>query len=258
MTLSGKTSLRVLVADDERLSRYALRALLETLDDVVVVAECADGAAALDAIRRERPDLVFLDIEMPRLGGIDVVDRLDATGRPAVIFVTAYDEHAVRAFEVRAVDYVLKPFDERRLAEAVEHARTRLREHAAAEHVEDVLGRLEDQLAGTAETVRRLVVRDAGRAYFVATTDIDWIEAVDSHVHLHAGGVVHAVRARIGELEHRLDRSRFMRIHRSTIVNLDRVQHVEPYGGSDYQVVMRDGTRLRVSRSCRDRLLRDG
>jgi two-component system LytT family response regulator len=160
-----KMPLRVLVADDERLPRYALRALLEKLPGVAVVAECADGLAALEAIRRDGPDVAFLDIEMPKLDGLGVADRLGPASTPVVVFVTAYDEHAIRAFEVRAVDYVLKPFDERRLAAAIEHARTRLRERAAAERMDNALDRLDPQPSSSAGGVQRLLVRAAGRAY---------------------------------------------------------------------------------------------
>jgi two-component system, LytTR family, response regulator len=252
-------ALRVVIADDERLSRRALRAQLDRLGGVHVVAECADGHAALAAIEREEPDLIFLDIRMPHLSGFELLDQLEPGHRPAVIFVTAYDEHAIRAFEVRAVDYVLKPFDEPRLAAAVEHARVRLRERELSMHMESMLKSVGHAPAdsGGVQHARRLLVRQAGRSCFVATREIDWIEAEGNYVRLHVPENTHLLKTSLSELERRLDPSQFMRIHRSTIVNLDSVAHVEPYGGSDYQVVLRDGTKLRVSRSSRDRLLKD-
>ena len=252
--------MKVLIADDERLSRRALRAHLEELPGVRVVAECADGGTTLAAIEREEPDLVFLDIEMPRLSGFEVLARLPEP-RPGVVFVTAYDEHAIRAFEVRALDYLLKPFDRERVRRAVEHAVERRREHELSTRMEQLI----EQTAsgghagrgGGASAARRILVREARRSFFVATADIDWIEALGNDVRLHVGKAAHVVHAGLAEVERQLNPAEFMRIHRSTIVNLGRVRHVEPYGGSDYQVVLQDGTTLRVSRSCRDRLLRN-
>jgi two-component system, LytTR family, response regulator len=250
--------LRAIIADDERLSRQALRAQLEKRSDILVVAECADGMAALTAIEREEPDVVFLDIRMPHLDGFELLDRLDTDARPAVIFVTAYDEHAIRAFDVQAVDYLLKPFDETRLGAAVDRALSRRRETNLSGRIESVLGSLSHSGAEHERAyARRLLLRQTGRAIFVQTADIDWIEAVGSDVRLHMGEQTHMMKAAISHLERRLDPSQFMRIHRSTIVNLDRIAHIEPYGGSDYQVVLHDGIRLRVSRSSRDRLLKD-
>lgn len=249
--------LRVLIADDERLSRRALRSLLEQLDQVVVVAECSDGAAALAAIQREEPDLVFLDIQMPHLSGLEVLERLDPGLDPGVIFVTAYDEHAIRAFEMRALDYVLKPVDEDRLAAAVDHARSRRRERELSRRMESLLDAAGPTGADAGPSIRRLLVRQGGRAFFVSPEEVDWIEASGNYVRLHVGKDSHLLPGTLRDLEQKLDPGQFVRIHRSTIVNLDRVRHVEPYGGSDYQVVLLDGTKLRVSRGCRDRLLRD-
>lgn len=249
--------LRAVIADDERLSRQALRAQLEKRGDIAIVAECADGMTALSAIEREEPDVIFLDIRMPHLDGFELLGRLDTTARPAVIFVTAYDEHAIRAFDVHAVDYLLKPFDETRLAAAVERALSRRREQTLANGIEAVLSGLGPGAERERRYATRLLMRQTGRASFVRTADIDWIEALGTSVRLHVGDQTHTIKAAIGQLERRLDPSQFMRIHRSTIVNLDRIAHIEPYGGSDYQVVLRDGTKLRVSRSSRDRLLKD-
>jgi two-component system, LytTR family, response regulator len=249
---------RVVIADDERLSRRALRAQLDRRGDVVIVAECGDGRTTLAAIERELPDIVFLDIQMPHLDGFEVLERIGLESRPAVVFVTAYDQHAIRAFDVQAVDYLLKPFDEERLGVAMERALERRREHAMSVRLQSVLDTVQ---RGSTEAdrryARRLLVRQSGRASFVPTVALDWIEAAGNDVRLHVGEHSFLMKASISELERRLDPAQFMRIHRSTIINLDRIGHIEPYGGSDYQVVLRDGTKLRVSRGSRDRLLRD-
>lgn len=251
--------LRVIIADDERPSREELRTQLEAIENLLVVAECADGAAALTAIKQDEPHIVFLDIEMPRLSGFEVLKRLEPPLRPVVVFVTAYDEHALRAFEVDAVDYVLKPFDEQRVSAAVERARTRCSEHELSGQMKDILQNAVAQRGQGDLHARRILVPQGGRrAFFVPTSDIDWIEALDNHIRLHVRQQAHLVRMTITELEQKLDPAEFMRIHRSTIVNLNRIQHVEPYGGSDYQVVLADGRKLRVSRSYRSRLLQSG
>lgn len=250
---------RIMIVDDERLSRRALHAQLEERDDIVIVGECSDGRSALAAIAREEPDIVFLDIQMPHLDGFELLARLESSPRPDVIFVTAYDEHAIRAFEVDAIDYLLKPFDSERLNASLDRALSRRRERLVAASVESALANVAEPFnaAGARSYVRRLLVRQSGRASFIATADIDYVSADGNDVQLHAGQVVQAMKVSIGEVERRLDPAQFMRIHRSTIVNLDRIAYIEPYGGSDYQVVLRDGTKLRVGRSARDRLLRD-
>lgn len=249
--------LKVVIVDDERLSRRALRAQLEKRGDIAIAAECGDGRAALAAIERDEPDLVFLDIQMPHVSGFELLEKLEGDARPAVIFVTAHDEHAVRAFEVEAIDYLLKPFDESRLNAAIERALARRREYALSARLEDVFGGAQPWAETGRRYARRLLIRSRGRARFIMTSQLDWIEAVGNGVRLHVGDQAHLMRSAIGVLERKLDPAHFMRIHRSTIINLDRIGHIEPYGGSDYQVILRDGTKLRVSRSARDRLLRD-
>lgn len=250
--------MRAVIADDERLSRRALRAQLDRRGDIVVAAECADGRSALAAIEREEPDVVFLDIQMPHMDGFQLLDRLQAGVRPAIIFVTAYDEHALRAFEVEAVDFLLKPYDESRLNAAVERAVARRRDRSLLARVESVLSSLQEGRAILdSGYARRLLVRCNGRASFVQTAGIDWVEAVRNDVRIHVSGDTHLIRMTISELERRLHPAHFMRIHRSIIANLDHIAHIEPYGGSDYRAVLRDGTRLRVSRTARDRLLRN-
>jgi two-component system LytT family response regulator len=217
------TRIRALIADDEPLSRRRLERLLLRRDDVEVVGTARDGDEALAMIAALAPDLIFLDIQMPGLGGFDVLREIGGGGRPFVIFTTAFDQYALRAFEVHALDYLLKPFDESRLAAALDRALP---------------------LIGGAEWTQRFVVKSAGRLLFLRTDEIDWIAAADNYVYLHAGSASHLVRMTLKSIEETLDPARFARVHRSTIVNLDAVREVA--GG---EVVLRDGTRLAASRS---------
>ncbi|MCU1246130.1 MAG: LytTr DNA-binding region [Acidobacteria bacterium] len=242
--------LRVLIADDEPLARARLRRLLADEEEVTVVAECADGASAAATIRRLRPDVVLLDIEMPELDGFDVLDDLADGRRPAVIFVTAYDRHAIRAFEADALDYVLKPVEAARLRKALERARA---------HVEqgDVDAKLSTILAGLhpgrTAPLERIVVRSKGKISFIRTVDVSYIEAAGNYARVHAGKETALVRETLVHLESRLDPSRFVRIHRSTIINIERVRELRPWFAGDSIVVMTDGTELTLSRTHRER-----
>jgi two-component system LytT family response regulator len=242
--------LRVLIADDEPLARARLRRLLADEEEVTVVAECADGASAAAMIRRLRPDVVLLDIEMPELDGFDVLDDLAEGRRPAVIFVTAYDRHAIRAFEADALDYVLKPVEAARLRKALERARA---------HVEqgDVDAKLSTILAGLGPErtapLERIVVRSKGKISFIRTVDVFYIEAAGNYARVHAGKETALVRETLVHLESRLDPSRFVRIHRSTIINIERIRELRPWFAGDSIVVMTDGTELTLSRTHRER-----
>ena len=256
-------SLRAVVVDDEPVARRALRLHLSRHPDVELAAECPDGPSAVHAVRRHRPDLLFLDVQMPGLGGFEVLKRLALHELPFVVFVTAHDEYAVRAFEVNAIDYLLKPFDEVRFDEALGRARRQVLA-AGQGAMLDRLGTLLEQVGGRGsarepgpEYVRRLMVRDRGRIFFVSTDDIDWIESAGNYASLHAGTRSYLVRTSMAELEAKLDPAEFARIHRGTIVNLSRVQEVRPYGGSDYRAVLTTGRVLNVSRGYSARLLRD-
>src|SRR5262245_16526476 len=265
---------RTLIVDDERLARQKLRTLLERHNDVELVGECADGDAALAAIRRFTPDLVFLDVRMPGRSGFDVVQELPASNGsagPHVVFVTAYGDHAVQAFDVEAVDYVLKPFDRQRLDRAVARVRARLAEPngKTLEKLADLVARLEGAVAdgavapiaaaapgssAPAPPLERVAVKKDGRTLLVPTQEIDWIEAVDKYVRLHARGARYLHREALSALERRLDPARFLRIHRGAIVNLERVREIHPGVGDEPSVVLVDGTRLPLSRRFRTRL----
>jgi two-component system LytT family response regulator len=252
------TPIRTLVVDDEPLAREGIRLRLRGDSGFVVVGECGDGAQALETIAEMRPDVVFLDVQMPGLTGFDVVDELGDEA-PAVVFVTAYDQYALRAFEVHALDYVLKPFDDERFTETLRRVRVRLAERRAGRLEERLAGLLGDLRMGGAEGAprhypRRLAVRDAAKIAFVDVDQLDWVEADGDYVRLHCGAASHMVRRTMAQLETRLDPDRFVRIHRSTIVSVDRVRELRPTFHGEYVVVLKDGTRLKLSRGYRPRV----
>lgn len=237
---------KVAIVDDEPLAREGLRTLLRGDRDVEVVAECADGQAAIEAIRRTKPDIVFLDVQMPDLDGFDVLRALAGEPLPAVIFVTAYDKYALKAFEVHAVDYLLKPFHDERFAEALARAKAR-----RGENMTERIARLLDERK---PKIMRVLVKTGGRVLFIRADEIDWIEAADYYVKLHVAGKVHMLRESMAALEGRLDSDVFFRVHRSAIVNLERVRELQPFSRREHVLVLRDGTRLRLTRSRRERL----
>ncbi len=244
--------LRVLVVDDEEPARQRLVDLLRRDAGVGAVVEASDGLAAVDAIERERPDLVFLDVQMPELDGLGVVDAVGAARMPLTVFVTAYDQHAVRAFEANALDYLLKPFSDERHEATMARARARLGER-------DLRGfgqRLID-LAATGQAPRfwdRLVVKAGGTTRFVRAAEIDWIEGAGVYATLHLGRTSFLYRAALSELAERLDPRRFVRIHRSAIVNLESVVQLEPLSHGEFEVVLKNGARPRISRTFRAQL----
>ena len=245
-------NVRVLIVDDEAVARRRLRRLLQREPDLSIVAECADGAAALRLMVEAAPDLVLLDVQMPELDGFEVLERFPGTQWPAVIFVTAFDRYALRAFDVHAIDYLLKPFSADRFRTAIARARTRLRHR-----VDDPgLAALVEERRRRPEYLTRLAVPSRGRTVLIDTGSIDWIQAADNYVTVHIDGREHLVRETLGVLERQLDPDRFARIHRSTIVNLDRIAQVEPATHGDGIVQLRDGTRLALSRTRRESVVR--
>ena len=247
-------TLRVLIVDDEELARQRIRRLLAREEEVEVIGEASDGERAVESIRSLEPDLVFLDVQMPEVDGFAVLERLRPAPPPAVVFVTAHDDYAVRAFEVHAVDYLRKPFDAVRFKEAFSRARRRLAGAAAEERARKLDALLAQVEAQPPRSRERLMVRSDGRLYFVRIDDIDWVEAAGNYVKLHVGRDTHLMRETMSGIEKMLDASRFLRIHRSAIVNLDRVREMQPWFSGEYTVILRDGTQLRLSRVYRDRL----
>jgi two-component system, LytTR family, response regulator len=248
---------RVVVVDDEPLARSGVAELVRRDPEFSVVAECADGATAVEAIDRLHPDLVLLDVQMPELDGFEVLRQLERRPLPAVIFITAYDQFAVRAFGVHALDYLVKPFDDARFQEALAHAKAALRSQDGGTELARRLTGLLEQLASDASRpgfLTRIVVKVAGHVRFVRVEELDWIEAADYCAKLHAGGKVHVIRESLQALEQRLDPAHFFRVHRSAIVNLERVRELVPDPKGDHLVALQDGTRLRLSRSRRSEL----
>ncbi|HKV73028.1 MAG TPA: LytTR family DNA-binding domain-containing protein [Gemmatimonadales bacterium] len=245
--------LRVVVVDDEPLVRVGLRRTLAAIPGVELVADCRHGLEAIKVIRSQRPDLVLLDIQMPGLTGFDVVTALDQAERPAIVFVTAFDEHAVRAFEVQAVDYLLKPFDDERVARAIERARQRLeadRVLAGTTGLAGLVGVLNDR----SPWLERLLVRERGRTEVVAIDEVEWFEAADNYVRLHLGARREVVRETLSGLERRLDPARFCRVHRSIIVNLSRVRRLAVAQSGDGEATLQSGASIPVSRGSRKSL----
>jgi two-component system LytT family response regulator len=245
--------IRTLIVDDEPDARERVRAILAEEDEAEVVGEAGDGVAAAQGIRELTPDLVFLDVQMPEIDGFGVLAALADDALPLVVFVTAFDRYAVRAFDVQAVDYVLKPFDRERIREAFQRARQRLRTGAGGTTPEQVAELVAAQPAR--RPVQRLLVKVSEGFDLVRTAQIDWAEAAGNYVTLHLGKRSAMLRQTIGGLEEQLDPGGFRRIHRSTIVNLDRVQAIRPTQTGEYCVLLEDGTRLRVGRNYRDALL---
>jgi two-component system, LytTR family, response regulator len=248
--------LRALVVDDEPLARARMRTLLGDHPEVIIVGECGNGADAIVAIEEHTPDLVFLDIQMPELDGFGVIEAVGPERMPLVIFVTAYDEYAVQAFEVHALDYLLKPVERERFAAALERARVRLAAPRGTDSggARQQLQMLLDSFGSRQRRDVRLAIKVDGRLIFLRTADIDWIEAIDNHAKIHLGAETHVVRDTLTRLENRLPKSRFLRIHRSIIVNTERVRELQPWFQGDYVVILHDGTRHTSGRSYRQRL----
>jgi two-component system, LytTR family, response regulator len=227
-------SIRVLVVDDEPLARTNLSILLRLDPEIATVTECGSGLEAIEEIRRSRPDLVFLDVQMPECDGFDVLERLGRAVPRAIVFVTAYDQYALKAFEAGALDYLLKPFDNKRFSLALDRAKERIA-----------------QVANTAEAPDHLVVKSVGEVAFVKIKEIDWIEAADYYSCLHTGAKTHLLRRSMLDLERELNESQFCRIHRSTIVNLERVRSLRLNEDGEYSVLLDTGAELRLSRRYR-------
>jgi two-component system LytT family response regulator len=245
--------IRALIVDDEPLARQRLRALLAGEPDIEVIGECADGSEAVAAIREHEPDLLFLDVQMPKLDGFGVLETVGPEQMPATIFVTAYDRYALQAFEVHALDYLLKPFDRKRFQKALRRARLQFQSGGRPEGEARLQALAEGTKTGR-KPQERLVIKAGGRVFFLKTDEIDWIEAAGNYARVHAGGESHLLRETMGGLEARLDPDKFLRIHRSTIVNIERIQELQPWFHGDYVVILRDGTQLTLSRSYRQKL----
>ena len=245
--------IRTVIVDDEELARDRIQTLLELQPDVEVVGVCTDGPSAVEMIDRTQPDLVFLDVQMPGMDGFEVVENLERTKLPAVVFVTAHDAHALRAFEIHALDFLLKPFDQTRFEKALERARSQLSQ-STGPVLDSRLVTLLEELHEERKYSERLIVKSSGRVFFVRTEEIDWVEASGNYVKIHTKSDAHLLRESMKNMEAKLDPKTFVRIHRSAIVNIDHIKELEPWFHGEYIVIMRDGTRLTASRVFSDRL----
>lgn len=245
--------IRTVIVDDEPLARRGIRAHLKDERDVEVIAECGNGREAVQIIEAQAPDLIFLDVQMPELDGFGVVEAIKTERLPAVIFVTAYDKYALRAFEVHALDYLLKPFDAERFSLAMQRARTQL-ERRSISDLSHRLQSLIDDLQTHQKYTERLVIKSAGRIFFLSVEEIDWVEAADNYVRLHAGRNTHLLRETMNSLERRLDPAQFVRVQRSTMINVRRIKEVRPLFRGEYEIVLLDGTCLASGRGYRDRM----
>jgi two-component system, LytTR family, response regulator len=248
------SSIRALIVDDEAAARRRIKQLLCEQPGVEVVGECEDGPEAVAMTRAHSPDLLFLDVQMPGMSGFDVIREIGPERAPAVVFVTAFDQFALRAFDVHALDYLLKPFDRERFRRAVERAREQVSNAQAAALGLRLQGLLKD-LGAAGRYAARLEVKKGGRTIFVPTEDVDWVAAADNYLELHVGRETHLIRETMAQLEGRLDPSSFVRIHRSALVNVERVKDLRPLFNKDHVLTMRDGTQLTVSRTRYDKLI---
>jgi two-component system LytT family response regulator len=253
--------IRVVIVDDEPAARRGVRLLLERDGSVDIVGEASGGAEAAELIAREKPELAFLDVQMPGCDGFQALAKVGVAAAPAVVFVTAYDEHALRAFEVNAVDYLLKPYDDLRFGAALQRAKDEVRRRQS-DTVNTRLHQLLDYLQSSPNpatvveenTSDRILIKSSGEIFFLKAEEIDWIEAEGDYMKFHVGGRAHLMRETMARLESRLDPKRFIRIHRSTIVNIDRLRKLSPSFAGEYAVILHDGTKLKLSRGYHERI----
>ncbi|HZM99277.1 MAG TPA: response regulator [Pyrinomonadaceae bacterium] len=255
------SKIRTLIVDDEPLARRNLRVLLEKDPQIEILDECRNGREAVKAINTLSPDLIFLDIQMPEMDGFDVLERAGPEHIQAIIFVTAFDQYALKAFDVHALDYLLKPFDDERFAHALQRAKTQIEARHINKLTQRLLALLEERESERKVSLQqttyltRLMIKASGRVMLLKVDDIDFIEADGNYAKLHVGRKAHLLREKMHDLEGRLDPAKFVRIHRSIIVNLDRIKEMHPHFNGDYVVVLEDGRQLRLSRTRRDNLV---
>ena len=252
--------IKTLIVDDEPLARRNLRLLLEKDSQIEIIDECRNGREAVNAIKGLSPDLLFLDIQMPEMDDFDVLEKVGADKIHAIIFVTAFDQYALKAFEVHALDYLLKPFDDVRFEKALQQAKSQIEQREINKLSKKLLALLEDRVSDREHRARektylhRLMIKLANRVLLLKVADIDWIEADGNYAKLHVGNKAHMLREKMHDLESQLDPDTFVRVHRSIIVNLDRIKELHPHFNGDYVIVLADGTQLRLSRSRREQL----
>jgi two-component system, LytTR family, response regulator len=247
-------NIRTLIVDDMPLARQRLRRYLKKESDITIIGESANGKEAVAAIKSSKPDLVFLDVQMPEMDGFEVVETIGIEKMPAVIFVTAFDQFALRAFEVHAIDYLLKPFDEERLQRTLDRARKIIQEPQSG-NLDERMRKLLEDFRSEPKFIKRLAVKNAGRTIYVHIDEIDWISAAGNYLELHLGKKTHLIRERLNVLEAKVDPEKFVRVHRSTLLNVERVKEVHPLFNGDQIVILRDGTELTISRNFREKFI---
>jgi two-component system LytT family response regulator len=261
--VASDTTITAVIIDDEPLARKRILDLLLREDDIEVLAECSDGFAAIETILQQDPDLLFLDVQMPEMDGFKMVSKLPKENLPVIIFVTAYDQFAIKAFEVHALDYLLKPFDDERFSQAIDRARIQIRQRTTNEFSEKLLNLVDSQGGSSTshtgprespQRITRFAIRELGETILVKAEKVDYIEGEGVYVRLHLDAKSYLIRERLTDLENRLDPNTFFRIHRSTIVNLERIKKLVPHFHGDYIVALHNGTHLKLSRTRREAL----
>ena len=247
--------IRVIVVDDEPLACKRLVKLLNEDEEVEVIEICANGQEAIEEINEQDPDLVFLDIQMPEINGFEVLQHIESEQMPAVIFVTAYDEYALKAFEVHALDYLMKPFNKARFEDSLQRAKTTIRSNGSSK-VGEKIEHLLDYLDPERESLSRILIKTSNRYFFMKAEDIDWIESAGNYVRIHSGKNNYMIRETMINMEKKLDADKFFRIHRSTIINVEKVKELEQWFHGDYQVIMYNDEKLTMSRNYKDLLER--
>lgn len=251
--MSGSACIRTLIIDDESLARERIREMLASDPQIEIIAACANGKEAIEAIQLHSPDLVFLDVEMPGIDGFGVLEALPRDRIPTIIFVTAYDQYAVRAFDVYALDYLLKPFDKERFDKALARAKAQISSERSDALSQRILNALEE-IKTRPVHLERLVIKMNGHVFFIKAEEIDWLEAEGNYVRLHAGKESYLLRDTIIALESQLDPRRFIRVHRSAIVNIDRITELQPWFHGEYRIILSEGVQLTLSRTYREKL----
>jgi two-component system, LytTR family, response regulator len=263
--------IRAIVVDDESLAREVLLVMLSDDPEIEVIAECRNGREAVATIREQSPDIVFIDIQMPEMDGFQVIEEVGAKQMPVTVFVTAFDKYALRAFEAHALDYLLKPFDHDRFESALQRAKTLVRQQKIGEMSENLFAMMQDMKLKTGEStseadnrkpegadhqqpIDRVVIKSSGRIYFLKVEDIDWVEGAGDYLSLHSASGTHLIRETMGDFHARLDARKFLRIHRSTIVNIERIKDLQPLFKGEYVITLTSGKRLRSSRGYRREL----
>jgi two-component system LytT family response regulator len=249
----NQSKITALIVDDETLARKFIRRMLKEDHDVEIVGECNDGKSAVALIQKYKPDIVFLDVQMPAMDGFAVLDAIDVQQLPEIIFTTAYEKYAIRAFELHALDYLLKPFDQTRFRDAMRHAKERLNQRQEEDGRLQISALLEN-VKSQPKYLERLIIKAEGRISFLDTREINWIEADDKYVHLHTAKASRMVRQTLSAMETQLDPKKFQRIHRSAIVNVERIKELEPTFNGEHVVHLEDGTKLTLSRTYREKL----